>query len=195
MTQFGRIFILGIIAIVFFGTVFFLPNAVFACSCVADISQKDSFNQAKAVFSGTVLSIQDKEGFLGVNFSRREATIQVGETWKGAVAGAVTVATGRDDGDCGFAFQTGEKYLVYAYDASGDYQTGLGTNICQRTKLLAQADEDLKMLGPGGTLLKKPAGPLPDEYGAYNALWSAALLILAIVMFAYILVRRFIRRW
>ncbi len=186
MTQFGKIFIPGIMAAVFLGAVFFPPNAVFACSCVADISQKDSFNQAKAVFSGKVLSIQDK--------GRISAAIQVEETWKGATAGVVTVATGRDDGDCGFDFQTGEKYLVYAYDASRDYQAGLGTNICQRTKLLAQADEDLKMLGPGGTLLKKPAGPLLDEYGAYNALWSAALLILAVVMFAYILVRRFIRK-
>ena len=194
MTQPGKILTLGIIAAVFLGTAFFMPAAVFACSCVADIPQEDSFNQAKAVFSGTVLSIRDKEGFLGVDFSHREATIQVSETWKGTAVGVVTVATGRDDGDCGFVFQTGEKYLVYAYDASRDYQTELGTGICQRTKLLAQADEDLKMLGPGGTLLKEPTGSLPSEYGAYNAFWSAALLILALGMFLYLLFRRFIRK-
>lgn len=195
MKQNNTIFIPGIIAAVFFSNAFFIPTVAFACSCVVDISQNDSFNQAKAVFSGTVLSIQDKEGFFGIDFSHREATIQVRETWKGAAAGVVAVATGRDDGDCGFAFQKGEQYLVYAHDTSGDYKTELGTGICQRTKLLALADEDLKMLGPGKTtLLKGPAGSLPTEYGAYNAWWSAILLILMSVMFLYILVRRFIRK-
>lgn len=195
MTPHNKIFIPGIIAAIFFSNAFLMPSAVFACSCVVDMSQNDSFNQAKAVFSGTVLSIQDKKGFPGIDFSHREATIQVKETWKGAATGVVTVATGRDDGDCGFAFQKGEHYLVYAHDASGDYQTGLGTGLCERTKLLAQADEDLKILGPGKTtLLKGPTGSLPTGYGAYNAWWSATLLILMLAMFLYILVRRFIRK-
>ncbi|HLC99351.1 MAG TPA: hypothetical protein VJC11_00110 [Patescibacteria group bacterium] len=189
-----KIFIFGVMAAVFFSNAFLMPSAVFACSCVADIPQKDSFDQAKAVFSGKVLSIHAKEGFFGVDFSRREVTIQVLETWKGTSTNVVTVATGRDDGDCGFAFQKGERYLVYAHDASRDYQTELGTGICERTKLLAQADEDLATLGSGKTFPEEPIGSLPTEHSTDNAFWIAAFLILALVIFLYILTRRFIRK-
>jgi hypothetical protein len=57
----------------------------------------------------------------------------------------VIVVTGRGGGDCGYRFEVGARYLVFAY---GD-DAKLETNICQRTKELAQAAEDLKLLGKG----------------------------------------------
>ena len=47
-------------------------------------------------------------------------------------------------GDCGFAFQIGETYLVYADD---DEETGtLSTGTCSRTRRLTDAGEDLAYL-------------------------------------------------
>lgn len=54
----------------------------------------------------------------------------------------VTVWT--DPGDCGFNFQTGETYLVYADD---DEETGqLATSVCHRTSRLTDAGDDLAYL-------------------------------------------------
>jgi hypothetical protein len=54
----------------------------------------------------------------------------------------VTVWT--DSGDCGFSFQTGETYLVYA---DNDEETGqLATSICHRTSRLSDAGADLAYL-------------------------------------------------
>lgn len=49
-----------------------------------------------------------------------------------------------DYGDCGFDFQTGETYLVYASEDEETQQ--LGTSICYRTKRLTEAGPDLAYL-------------------------------------------------
>lgn len=49
-----------------------------------------------------------------------------------------------DSGDCGFNFQTGETYLVYA---DNDEETGqLATSVCHRTSRLSDAGADLAYL-------------------------------------------------
>jgi hypothetical protein len=53
----------------------------------------------------------------------------------------VVVETGLGGGDCGYGFQRGRDYIVYASPgAGGAYQTG----ICSPTRPLADAAEDLK---------------------------------------------------
>jgi hypothetical protein len=54
----------------------------------------------------------------------------------------VEVATGRGGGDCGYAFERGRDYLVYASEAEGILQTG----ICSRTARAERAAEDLSYL-------------------------------------------------
>jgi hypothetical protein len=49
-----------------------------------------------------------------------------------------------DYGDCGFDFQAGETYLVYASEDEETQQ--LGTSICYRTKRLSEAGTDLAYL-------------------------------------------------
>lgn len=51
--------------------------------------------------------------------------------------------TGLGGGDCGFGFERGEKYIVYAYKKPDGR---LGTGSCSRTRTFASADEDLKFL-------------------------------------------------
>ena len=58
-------------------------------------------------------------------------------------SGIVSVDTGMGGGDCGYAFQQGETYLIYARgDKAGRYSTG----ICDRTRRISEAAEDLDYL-------------------------------------------------
>jgi hypothetical protein len=57
------------------------------------------------------------------------------------------VSTGGGDGDCGYHFIVGVKYLVFARQ---DAWNTLQTNICTLTKQASgEAVDDLKALGPG----------------------------------------------
>ena len=130
-----------------------------ACTCsLPPINQSlarqvvGSKNDAKAVFSGEVVEvIEGPEDSFNV-----VVRLRVERTWKGVRAGEVSIATGRGGGDCGYGFEAGERYLVYAYGSAGGQ---LGTNICQRTRRLADAKEDLKVLGRGRPPVKAKRAP------------------------------------
>lgn len=109
-----------------------------ACSCAPAPGPQEALNQAAAVFTGTVVSIQPSENPLGYL-----VTFRVERTWKGTQCREVTVFTGQGDFDCGYPFQSGQSYLVYADRSKGQ----LATNICSRTKPTAEAGEDLTALG------------------------------------------------
>jgi hypothetical protein len=100
------------------------------------------------VFSGTVTAIE-------VGGHDKVVTIRVDRAWKGVEAETVTVRTPSGDGPCGYAFQKDQAYLVYANrpEAEGDAKPQLHTNICTRTKPMADAKDDLAALGEG----KRPA--------------------------------------
>jgi len=64
----------------------------------------------------------------------------VEDTFRGSLGGNdVEIVTGMGGGDCGYNFEKGRKYLVYASEWHGRLYTG----ICSRTRPLNQADEDL----------------------------------------------------
>ena len=60
----------------------------------------------------------------------------------------LVVTTAIDHGACGYDFETGKSYLVYATAWSRD---SLSTSIGTRTQLLENAQEDLAFLGKGKT--------------------------------------------
>lgn len=67
-------------------------------------------------------------------------TIQ--STFKGRIPGTeVEVRTGTGGGDCGYHFETGQQYLVYAWTREDGT---LSTSICSRTRPLSEAGEDLQ---------------------------------------------------
>ena len=114
----------------------FTADAVLACSCAPLPEPQQARDQADAVFTGTVLGITQED-------NRRLVRLRVEEAWKGARCEEVTITTGLGDSDCGYAFQEGQAYLIYA-----DKQRGrLSTNLCTRTKPAAEAGEDLAALG------------------------------------------------
>jgi Tissue inhibitor of metalloproteinase len=108
----------------------------FACSCIEPPPPQEAAQQAAAVFSGTVVSVTQ----VG---NQQEVRIRVESVWKGAKCGEITIYTPLDEAACGFNFQTGLNYLVYAERQQGK----LTTNLCTRTKPTALAAEDLAALG------------------------------------------------
>ena len=119
------------------------PRAIEACSCIAGIPVCQSFWATDAVFSGTVAQITPTPNRLGEPYpSHRLVRFQVKQSWRGAVGPVVEVLTGSGGGDCGFSFEQGVTYLVYAHAGRG----GLSTSICSRTRRLSEAAEDLEYL-------------------------------------------------
>lgn len=72
-----------------------------------------------------------------------EIYFEVLEAFTGVKKGArVTIHSGKGGGDCGYWFEHGETYLIYA----GGNEEKLGTSICTKTRPLEKAAEDLPIL-------------------------------------------------
>ncbi|MGH7450573.1 MAG: T9SS type A sorting domain-containing protein [bacterium] len=109
-----------------------------ACSCWPPPPPAQAFAEADAVFMGKVESFEFIE-----NGNRRLAKISLVKIWKGDRHAVSDIYTGANSAACGYDFQIGETYIIYAYKGeAGRLQTGL----CERTAPLHSATEDLKYL-------------------------------------------------
>jgi hypothetical protein len=90
--------------------------ATYCCSCNTP-SLRQSLKKAKAVFVGTVLEVgnipQVARGYEGSKLY--PIKFRVTSSWKGIKTSEIVILSNQLI-VCGFIFQTGEKYLVYAYD-------------------------------------------------------------------------------
>jgi len=82
----------------------------------------------------------------GLNYGYEERTLrrfefEVEEGFLGVGPGRVAIYTGRGGGDCGYHFQVGQGYVVYASRMRGSDH--LSTGICSRTAPLEEAEDDL----------------------------------------------------
>jgi hypothetical protein len=137
------LYLLGVVA----SALFALSDGL-ACGC--DLPRQNGLqrqiagarNDATAVFSGKVVDVTESSN----DHFNVLVRLKVKRWRKGVGADEVLIATGRGGGDCGYRFEVGESYLVYAF---GSGEGGLGTNICQRTRKLEDAGEDIEVLGKG----------------------------------------------
>ena len=118
----------------------------YGCSCLRPGPPLTELDRATAVFAGEVSAINRTTRGFEVSFS-------VAEVWKGDLPRTLVITTGPHSAACGYAFNIGQDYLVYAY---GRDTTSLGAGLCSRTALLSNAADDLIELGDG-------APPNPDE--------------------------------
>ena len=129
------------------------PPVARACSCAPPPAPLVALGEADAVFSGTVVARRDAskpraDGMVG-SMDPVEYTIAVLEVWKGELADTVAVRTARSSASCGYPFEVGTRYLIYARTRT---DTGcLRTNLCTRTRPLKCADEDIAELNSLGT--------------------------------------------
>jgi hypothetical protein len=130
-------------------------DAALACTCARTPPPQEAKNFMDAVFLGTVLDVaRDVDGRQAV------VRLKVEKVWKGAKCAEATVVTGVGGGDCGYAFEAGKRYLVYASSDEGK----LRTSLCTRTRPAAQAEEDLAALGAAADpcpALGSPSSTLP----------------------------------
>lgn len=128
-----------------------------ACTCGEPPPPAVGLDQSAAVFSGDLIAIR---GYSETSFAAI-LTFDVSRVWKGDVTETFVMMTSSlGAGDCGFPFEAGRAYLVYAYEREGyDHLTAW---LCTRTQPLEYADEDLTFLGEGRL-------PAPPETGAGSA--------------------------
>ena len=141
-----------------------------ACTCAGSRSPCASFQATPVVFVGLVKSIKEETAEIN-RFGKIErvrtaltAHFVVEEGLKDIPNQEVDVVTGGGGGDCGYHFEAGERYLVYAYKTEGEalgssisrtvigprnssQKVGaLSTSICSRTQPLTQAQDDLDLI-------------------------------------------------
>jgi hypothetical protein len=135
-------YILGI-----FAFLVFTNTETYACSCIqrdeplikqVSRAKKDS----NAIFSGKVIKVTP-------NPEKHEVVVKfrAEKSWKGNVSRQMTISTGENSALCGYNFEVGKSYLIYA---SGADAKTLQTNLCTRTAELRAAKSDLKLLGRAG---------------------------------------------
>jgi hypothetical protein len=118
-----------------------LTREAAACSCRASGPPCQNFFQVDAVFVGTVQSIsivpEDQRRTRRVEFAMATG-------FRGVQGETATVFTPADGAACGYEFKQGERYVVYAYRTKDGSQ--LEVSRCSRTRLLAQAADDVAFL-------------------------------------------------
>lgn len=114
-----------------------MTQQAFACSCAQPRSIEEELDSATAVFSGKVTAVTKDTKLVRASFA-------VTKFFKGSTfLQKVAVSTFNNSGMCGFGFQKGGEYLVYAYlTEDGSIQT----NICTRSATLASAKAEVEVL-------------------------------------------------
>jgi hypothetical protein len=150
------------------------PTKAVACSCAPPPAVSEELARKTAIFSGKVTAVTPpKKKPVMSSADPVKIDFEVTEVWKGNVAKTTAVYTAQSSASCGYqGFTEGKEYIVYAYGSEERLETGL----CERTKPLASASEDLKELGTGqphavltGTVKKGPAAEEAVQAGASQA--------------------------
>jgi hypothetical protein len=120
-----------------------------ACSCISGGPPCQAYGNTAAVFIGTPTAVDKTtvkrgDGARQYDYPQRLFTFSVEETFRGVDAAKVQVVTGMGGGDCGYNFQIGEHYLIYA--GRDPNSNVYGTSICTRTRLVSEAGEDLEYI-------------------------------------------------
>ena len=127
------------------------PAPSYGCSCIVPGTPSEELEKSAAVFTGKVLSIEKNQRLkipvvssdAPTDIARQlKVHFQVDRVWKGQADETMSLGTAQYGASCGFTFVEGEEYLVYSRD-------GATVNLCSRTKLIADGQEDLDALGAG----------------------------------------------
>lgn len=182
-----------------------IPSNVYACYCAESLTVEAQLSHSEAVFSGHVLEVKDVRNLNGS--MTKSILFEINEIWKGGSESQIIIHTGSGGGDCGFYFEEGKEYLVYAQLSKmyGDKEQ-LVTIMCDRTNSLSKAREDLAILGEGRVPIdqvsleneldrKQTKVPteqviLENEHRMGIYVWVTALGFVAIVVMAYIVWRK-----
>ena len=142
------------------------PNISYACKCLDKPSVEQELKTSSAVFSGKVIEIKEEKRNDTIV---EKVLIEVNQTWKGPAESQIILESLQSS--CSFTFRKGKEYIVYAtLNSEMNDKTALTTEVCDRTVLLENAEEDLKLLGGG----RKPTKNVNrvDEMDSPGLAWS-----------------------
>lgn len=145
MTKWFMVIMAFAMAVAFFTT----PRSASACSCAEPYSPSTAFEKTTAVFSGMVISLEGPTSHVVSSADPVTAVFLVDTVWKGPKLDELAITTALSSASCGYEFQIGHWYLVYA---SGS-EDALQVDLCSGTKFLVLADDDLDVLGNGQELV------------------------------------------
>ena len=111
-----------------------LPGTALACTCIPNPDVPQAVDGSTRVFLGTVTAIERHDGLL------ERVTFRVSEHFKGAPAATLQVENHASGPMCGYPFQEGIAYVVYASGEGGQLQT----SSCSRTTVAT--DRELEAL-------------------------------------------------
>jgi hypothetical protein len=148
-----------------------LASSALGCTCESPSDAKtvrdlavwysEGANSSEIIFEGVVENQRLLAGTVDARQNsaspstvspQRVISFRVLRAYRGDVSGLVTVLTASSDADCGFDFDTGSQYLVYA-DRVDD--NTLRTSICTGTSLSQHAAPALRVL--------RGEDPTPDD--------------------------------
>jgi hypothetical protein len=160
------------------------PRCAYACSCGGASIQRQ-LSSSDAVFSGEVVEIEKRyQRYPPASRGYRDTvTLRVSEALKGPQRETSEVKTPSSGAACGYPFDEGQEYLVFADEG----KQGLQVHSCGGTQRLAEAQGYLEVLGAG----KEPTGggALPNTSGVVSVPAIAGLGLAASVLAVARLVR------
>lgn len=117
-----------------------------ACSCAEPGPVLESAAEADAVFLARVTSmvlVPDRDPDVGI-VEDALVTLEVIESWKGVTTATVQVRTSWTCCLCGYPFDLGMTYVVYAY--ADEAHGVLRASACSRTRTDSEGTDDLPVL-------------------------------------------------
>ena len=136
---------LSILLIVLSAVVIVRPTCAYACSCRPPGTPIEALGQSDAVFQGTIVSVKASTGPVTSSADNTTVMFQVSKVWKGQITQTSTLTTPGSSASCGVTFEQGKEYVVYGRVNEGS----LTTNLCSRTRAVADATEDMTAFGAG----------------------------------------------
>ena len=127
--------------------IFLSFQALRACDC-PDTPHMDSvIANSNVIFRGKCIDKNTNWVSSGMKY-----TFAIEESWVRTIEPFTTInSPSAGAGSCGYPFQVGEEYLVYV-----NKKFSLKTSLCDPTKPLSEAGEDLEYLGPGLEISASP---------------------------------------
>ncbi|HJR58050.1 MAG TPA: hypothetical protein VJ813_01575 [Vicinamibacterales bacterium] len=134
--------------------VFGSSRPALACSCMPAGPACQAFWKTDAVFDATVLSITplkrtESIGGREPSFADKLVKLDVHRSWKGAQPGPLEVTTSGTGASCGYDFEEGQRYLIFARHGGDGL---LAVSLCSATQKYDGA-------GPAAEFLASFGGP------------------------------------
>jgi len=192
------------------GLFVFDASPCWACSCVPN-TKRGYADASHVIFTGKVLEVRGGFGFNERTANRilsrdylpfyGEAVFRVKTVYKGYVQRTHVIAGAGGEESCGFAFEPGKTYTVFADHRNGHLETGL----CQGTveKTIDPSEYGLSLeTAEMGLPRAKVYGGFNDNQPSGYARWfllvfavTAAVTAVVIVRFLWIPMRKLVGRF